>query len=66
MTSVALNLKPITHLSREQFYALCQANPDLKLERSAQGDLIIVSPVGGTGGSQEADLLIDLGLWNPG
>ncbi|MGJ3252222.1 MAG: Uma2 family endonuclease [Elainellaceae cyanobacterium] len=64
MTSVALNLKPITHLSREQFYALCQANPDLKLERSAQGDLIIVSPVGGTGGSQEADLPIDLGLWN--
>lgn len=64
MSSVVLNLEPITHLSREQFYVLCQANPDLQLERTAQGDLVIVSPVGGTGGNREASLITDLEIWN--
>lgn len=64
MSAVILNLDPITQLTREQFYALCLANPDVPLERTAKGELIIVSPVGGVGGSQEADLIIDLGNWN--
>jgi Uma2 family endonuclease len=64
MGEVVLNLKPITSLTHDQFYALCQANPDLQLERTANGELIIVSPVGGEGGSYEADLMIDLGNWN--
>lgn len=64
MSAVTLNLDPITRLTREQFYALCQANPDVPLERSAKGELIVVSPVGGVGGSQEADLITDLSIWN--
>ncbi|WP_416672591.1 Uma2 family endonuclease [Egbenema bharatensis] len=64
MSAVILNLAPITQLTREQFYALCQANPDVALERTAKGELIIVSPVGGVGGSQGADLITDLSIWN--
>jgi Uma2 family endonuclease len=64
MSAVKLNLNPIVQLTREQFYALCRANPDVSLERTAEGELIVVSPVGGVGGSQEADLMIDLGNWN--
>lgn len=64
MGEVILNLEPIALLTRDQFYALCQANPDLQLERSAEGELIIVSPVGGAGGNQEADLITDLNIWN--
>lgn len=64
MAEVVLNLKPITGLTHDQFYALCQANPDLQLERTAKGELIIMSPVGGEGGSHEADLIVDLGNWN--
>jgi len=40
MTTV-LNLEPITRLTREQFYQLCVANPDLQLERSPEGALVI-------------------------
>ncbi len=40
-----LDLTPITQLTREQFYALCQANPSLPLERSPGGALIIMAPV---------------------
>jgi len=51
-------------LSDEQFYNICQNNRELKFERTTQGDLIIMSPVGGESGNREADLLIDLGIWN--
>lgn len=64
MTSFILNLDPILHLTDAQFVQLCQANPDLKFERNPKGELIIVSPVGGLGGQQEADLIRQVGNWN--
>lgn len=63
MTTV-LNLEPISRLTREQFYQLCAVNPGLSLERSPQGELIIMSPVGGEGGCQEANLITQVGIWN--
>lgn len=64
MNTVVLNLEPITHLTDEQFYQLCLANRDLNLEMNAAGELIIVPPVGGESGNQEADLITDLNNWN--
>jgi Uma2 family endonuclease len=64
MNSVVLNLEPVLHLSNEQFYQLCMSNPDLNLERSAKGELIIVPPVGGESGNREAGLITDLEIWN--
>ncbi len=52
------------HLTDEQFYQLCRSNPDLTIERSAKGALIVMSPVGGEGGSYEAEFGTDLGIWN--
>ncbi|MBE9178148.1 Uma2 family endonuclease [Oculatella sp. LEGE 06141] len=52
------------HLTDEQFYQLCRSNPDLSIERSAKGALIVMSPVGGEGGSYESEFGIDLGIWN--
>ena len=63
MTTV-LNLDSITSLNREQFYQLCLNNPDLNLERNPQGELIIMSPVGGESGQKESDLNFDISLWN--
>ena len=63
MTTV-LNLEPIATLTRSQFYQLCQANPNLPLERSPQGELIIMPPIGGESGNQEANLIIKVGTWN--
>lgn len=67
MTSLTLPLKidlKHVHLSDEQFYQLCINNPDLIVERDAQGALILMSPVGGEGGNREADLITDLNIWN--
>ncbi len=62
-TSLTLNLDTV-HLTDEQFYQLCQNNRQLQFERTAKGELIIMPPVGGESGNREADLIIDLGIWN--
>lgn len=63
--ATVLKLEPLTHdLSREQFKYLCQSNPDVPLERSPQGELVIMSPVGGESGNQEATLITKVGIWN--
>ncbi len=51
-------------LTHEHFYELCMANKDVAMERSPEGELIIMPPVGGGSGKKEADYIIDLGNWN--
>jgi Uma2 family endonuclease len=51
-------------LTDEQFYQLCITNPDLTIERSAQGVLIVMPPVGGDSGRREANFIADLIIWN--
>ena len=58
-----LNLSSLK-LTDEQFYQLCITNPEQPLELTSEGVLIVVPPVGGESGNREADLLIELGIWN--
>lgn len=60
---LTLNLETV-NLTDEQFYQLCQQNREVKFERTKEGALIIMSPVGGESGNREAELTIDLGNWN--
>ncbi|MTJ52261.1 Uma2 family endonuclease [Anabaena sp. UHCC 0253] len=62
-TALKLNINSV-NITDEQFYQLCQKNSDLKFERTARGELIIMPPVGGESGNREADLITDLGIWN--
>jgi Uma2 family endonuclease len=64
MTALTLNLNSIIKLTREQFYQLCEENSDLKLERNAQGELIIMPPTGGETGRSNVNLILQVGLWN--
>jgi Uma2 family endonuclease len=60
MTAFTITLDPVGMLTDEAFYQLCQANSDIKFERSAKGELIIMSPTGGERGRRNADITIDL------
>lgn len=64
MDTVRLHLEPAVRLTDEQFYQICMANRDLSLELTAEGELIIVPPVGGESGTHEARLITDLEIWN--
>ena len=44
MNALILNLSPTIELTDEQFFQVCQNNRDLSLERTAQGELIIMPP----------------------
>ena len=65
-----ITLEPITlsfknvALTDDQFYQLSQDNENWQLERTAQGELIIMPPVGGLSGKRESDLNADLVIWN--
>lgn len=64
MTAITFNLSPPFELTDDAFHQLCRNNPDVKFERTATGDLVVMSPVGGEGGRREADLITDLNIWN--
>ena len=63
MNSIVLNLDTVG-LTDEQFYRLCSRNRDWQFERNAQGELIIMPPVGGVSGNREASLIAKVYLWN--
>ena len=41
-----VRLDPLIHLTDAEFYEFCRLNPDLRIERTAQGDVVIMSLVG--------------------
>lgn len=50
-------------LTDEQFFQLCLNNQDLRLERSAQGELIILPPTGWGSGNRNGRLTQRLSNW---
>ena len=63
MEAITFNLSPTIELTDEQFFQLCQHNQDLRIERTAQGELILMPPTGWKVGSQNAKLTARLGNW---
>jgi len=64
MSPFTIDLSPITTLTFDQFEQLCNANPDVKFERTPTGELVIMSPTGGETGKGNAELLADFVIWN--
>lgn len=60
--AVALDLHSV-RLTDEQFYQLCQDNDDLRLELTAEGELIIMPPTGGITGSRNATITYQITGW---
>jgi Uma2 family endonuclease len=62
MTNLTIDLESIS-MTDEQFFILCQNNRDLRFERNANGDLIIMSPTGGETGNRNGRLSQQLFNW---
>jgi len=52
------------NLTDEAFFQLCQNNRDLRFERTAAGELIIMPPTGSDTGNRNFDIAVELGIWN--
>lgn len=64
METLTLNIPPTVGLTDEQFYQLCVANEQWRLELTAEGELIIMPPTGGESGISNAGLTAKLYNWN--
>ena len=63
MTNLALDLSSLLTLNDDQFWQLCQQNPDVQLERSPQGGLVIMAPTGGETSQRNSQLNYQLTAW---
>lgn len=63
MTTITLELRPLVYLTDKQFYQLCQVNRDVRLERNAEGELIVMPPTGWGTGKRNFSLLGQLWVW---
>ncbi len=59
-----LRFKPSATLSDELFAALAAANPDLRMERTAHGELEVMAPAGGEGSNRNSELTYQLARWS--
>ena len=59
-----LHFGPEVPLSDSLFLQLCRNNPDLRLERTAEGELIAMAPGDSESGARSAWLTVQLGLWS--
>ncbi len=50
-------------LSDDELLALASLNPEVRLEVSARGDLIVMPPAGGATGDRNAEITMQLRLW---
>ncbi|MBP0020608.1 MAG: Uma2 family endonuclease [Cyanobacteria bacterium SBLK] len=64
MSALSAIIPPAFQVSQEQFEKLAIANRDLRLERTATGELIIMPPTGGNTGKRNIAISALLWLWN--
>src|SRR5713226_3262593 len=56
-------VQPKRRMTDDEFYDLCRANPDLRIEQTAEGEILIMPPTGGETGYQNSDLTTQLMSW---
>jgi Uma2 family endonuclease len=61
--AIVLDLRPVIDLSDEQFYQLCRANHELRFERTAQGEILIMPPTGSMTGHRNFKLTHRFANW---
>src|SRR5437588_9407481 len=60
---MTIHLSPAINLTDDQFFELCQINRDLRLERTARGDIIVMAPTGGETGTRNSSITGQLYYW---
>lgn len=60
---LVLQLQPAIEVTREQFFDFCQINRDLRIERTAEGEIVIMAPAGGETSARNARLVAQVIQW---
>ncbi len=57
------SLTPTSKMSDQQFYEFCRTNPDLRIERSADGEIVIMPPAFADTGNRNGRIFGQLFVW---
>lgn len=60
---IVLHTNPVLKMGEEQFFEFCRLNRDLRIERTAEGDLEVMPPTGGETGNRNLKIAVQLGTW---
>lgn len=60
---LVVRMHPVINLTDDQFFEFCQINRDLRIERTADGELLIMSPTGSETGGSNFELSGQLFNW---
>jgi Uma2 family endonuclease len=60
---LTVNLPTVAQMTLAQFYEFCQANRDLRIERTATGDVVIMSPTFSDTGNRSGKAFQQLANW---
>lgn len=75
MAQIAISSSPVPlslqvgdslRLSDEELFELCARNPELRIERTAGGDLIVMTPAGGATDYRNTEIIAALVAWAKG
>ncbi|WP_310481102.1 Uma2 family endonuclease [Chamaesiphon sp. VAR_48_metabat_403] len=62
-TPITVNFPAIVTMTQAQFYEFCQANQELRIERTAQGEVIVMPPAFSDTGNRNFNIAAQLGVW---
>ena len=60
---LVVHTRPVIDMDEEQFFQFCQLNRDLQIERTAEGDIIIMAPEAGSSGRGSSKLVAMFEQW---
>ena len=63
LAPMVLKFYPVVEMTADQFFDFCQLNRDYRIERTASGEIIIMSPTGSETGNRNFKLIRQLGNW---
>jgi len=62
-TPSSIRIEPDQRVTQDQFYDFCMANPDLRIELTAEGEIVIMPPTGAETGYRNNEIARQLGNW---
>lgn len=59
-----LRLGPmLRRITDHEFFEFCQRNPELRIERTSEGEILVMPPTGSETGGRSFNLAVALGIW---
>ncbi len=60
---VCVKFKPLEYMDDEAIAKFSALNPELRIERTAEGEIVVMPPAFSDTSNRNADVTIDLGIW---